>query len=135
MSPGEMLPGPMSQGLTCQAQLNFCQVKFWLGLGFDCMLWTYISFYIWSRAVPIKKLQYHTIIHQKVKKATYRYFIFLNFCSTCSIVPVLTTSRKVDFLECLFVLGKFQDAYWLTCEPMRNKAKVAGNLVQLHCTV
>ena len=38
-------------------------------------------------------------------------------------------------LACLFILGKFQDAYWLICEPMRNKAKVAGNLAQLHCTV
>ena len=35
----------------------------------------------------------------------------------------------------MLVLGKFQDAYWLTCEPMRNKTKVAGNLAQLHCSV
>ena len=38
-------------------------------------------------------------------------------------------------LACLFVLGKFKDDYWLVCEPMRNKVKVAGNLAQLHSTV
>ena len=29
----------------------------------------------------------------------------------------------------MFVLGKFKDGYWSECEPMRNKAKVAENLV------
>ena len=60
---------------------------------------------------------------------------FCDFCSTRTIVRVLTTSRKVDLLECLFVLGKFKDDYWSVCEPMRNELKVAGNLAQLHCTV
>ena len=65
--------------------------------------------------------------------------IHCGFCSTRTIVRVLTTSRKVDLfvclLACLFVLGKFKDAYWSSCGPMRNKAKVAGNLAQLLCTV
>ena len=60
--------------------------------------------------------------------------LIANFCSTRTIVRVLTTSRKVDLLECLFVLGKFKDDYWSVCEPMRNELKVAGNLAQLHCT-
>ena len=32
-------------------------------------------------------------------------------------------------------LGKLKDDYWVECEPMRNEAKVAGNLAQLDCTV
>ena len=76
MSPGEMLPGPMSQGLTCQAQLNFCQVKFWLGLGFDCLLWNYIFLYIWSRAVPIKNCN---IIQQFISKSRKLHIVISSF--------------------------------------------------------
>ena len=60
------------------------------------------------------------------------------FCSTRTIVQYgcwLQVERWTCLSVCLFVLGKFKDDYWSSCGPMRNKAKVAGNLAQLLCTV
>ena len=55
-------------------------------------------------------------------------FLDLNFF----LVPIRkygADSKSIGRLEKVFELGKFEDDYWLSCRPMRTKAKVTGNLV------